>query len=208
MAEPAAPRTLVLVRHGRTAWNHQGRVQGQEDVGLDATGLAQAARTAPVIAALRPTLLWSSDLDRARTTAAPLGAAAGLTVTLDARLREFHFGEREGLTHAEFAELDPEGFHALRRGDYDRVVGAEPTVVVQKRMAEAIGELLAALGPGETGVAVSHGGAIRVATATLLDWPDGMFHTLRGLDNCGWVVLQEHPETGALTLRAYNRTAD
>jgi probable phosphoglycerate mutase len=200
-------RTLVLLRHGRTAWNHEGRVQGQLDVGLDEVGHAQAARTAPVIAALQPSVVWCSDLRRTRETVAPLATATGLEPTYDARLREFFFGEREGLSHAEFAEADPAGFAALRSGDYDAVTGAEPTVEVRARMREVLHELLAVLAPGQTGVAVSHGAAVRVATAALAGWPEPQFHTLRGLDNCGWVVLVEDREQGELRLAAYNRVA-
>ena len=61
---------LVLLRHGQTAWNAEGRIQGQLDVEIDETGHAQAAAVAPLLAALRPTTLWSSDSVRARQTAA------------------------------------------------------------------------------------------------------------------------------------------
>ena len=81
-------RTLVLLRHGRTAWNHSGRLQGQRDVGLDDVGHDQARRTAPAIAALAPTLIWSSDLERTRQTVAPIAEACGVTTVFDARLRE------------------------------------------------------------------------------------------------------------------------
>ena len=74
-------------------------------------------------------------------------------------------------------------------------------------MYAVLTDMLAALGPGETGVAVSHGAAIRVATGAMLGWPDDQFHSLRGLDNCGWVLLEEHPKVGVLRLGAYNRTA-
>ncbi len=74
-------------------------------------------------------------------------------------------------------------------------------------MVEVLRELLAGLEPGETAVAVSHGGSIRVAAGAVLGWPEALFHTLRGLDNCGWVVLREHPSTGVLMLEAYNRVA-
>ncbi|MFA6299482.1 MAG: histidine phosphatase family protein [Nocardioides sp.] len=199
-------RTLVLLRHGRTAWNHALRVQGQLDVELDDVGREQATAAAEVLAKLGPTLLWSSDLVRARSTAAALAEATGLSPTYDARLREFHLGERQGLTHDEYSELDPVEFDQFRRGHYDSAPGAEPTADVRRRMTEALGELLAALAPGETAVAVSHGAAIRVATGAMLGWPDEQFHTLRGLTNCGWVVLEEHPEVGGLRLGAYNRT--
>ena len=198
-------RRLVLLRHGRTAWNHARRVQGQRDVGLDDVGRAQAEAVAPVLAALSPALLWSSDLVRARDTAAAVAAVTGLDPTYDARLREFSLGEREGLTHEEYTSLAPEEFEAFRLGHYDRAPGAERAAAVRERMGAALGELLAALRPGETAVVVSHGAALRVATAAVLGWPDDQFHTLRGLDNCGWVVLEEHPEVGGLLLRAYNR---
>ena len=62
-------RTLVLLRHGQTAWNLEHRAQGHSDVELDDTGHAQAAAVAPYVAGLAPALLWSSDLARARQTA-------------------------------------------------------------------------------------------------------------------------------------------
>ncbi len=201
-------RRLVLLRHGRTAWNHARRVQGQQDAELDETGHAQALAVAPVMAALEPTLLWASDLARARDTALAVAAATGLEPTYDARLREFALGEREGLTHDEYAAADAEEYAAFRRGHLDAARGSEPTSAVRERMRAVLGDLLAALGPGETGVAVSHGAAVRVATGAMLGWPDDQFHSLRGLDNCGWVVLEDHPEVEGLHLAAYNRTAD
>ncbi len=200
-------RSLVLLRHGRTAWNHALRVQGQLDAELDSTGHAQAEAAAAVLAPLEPTLLWSSDLVRARDTALTLGRAAGLDPTYDERLREFHLGERQGMTHDEYAALVPEEFERFRLGHYDAAPGAEPAGVVRTRMFAVLTDMLAALGPGDTGVAVSHGAAIRVATGAMLGWPDDQFHSLRGLDNCGWVLLEEHPEVGVLRLGAYNRTA-
>ena len=65
-----APRRLVLLRHGQTAWNAARRVQGQLDAELDDTGHRQAAAVASVLAALAPAALWSSDSVRARETAA------------------------------------------------------------------------------------------------------------------------------------------
>ena len=67
---------LLFIRHGETDWNRQQRFQGQIDVPLNATGMAQAARVAERLAADRHDALFSSDLQRARETAAPLGAYA------------------------------------------------------------------------------------------------------------------------------------
>jgi probable phosphoglycerate mutase len=200
-------RSVILLRHGQTDYNRIHRVQGQLDIGLDDTGRAQAETVGPVLAALAPSRLWSSDLVRARDTAAYVEKATGLAPSYDARLREFMLGERQGLTHDEYAAVAPEEFAEFRRGNYDATLGAESTAAVRVRMTAAIGDLLAALAPGETGVAVSHGAAIRVAVGAVLGWPDEQFHTLSGLGNCGWVVLREHAGLGALRLEAYNRVA-
>jgi len=205
--EPGAPRRLVLLRHGRTAWNHALRVQGQTDVELDDAGHAEAAAAAVAMAGLRPAVLWSSDLTRARQTAAYVAKETGLEPTFDERLREFALGERQGLTHEEYAEAAPEEFAEFRRGDFDVVPDGEPTSAVRERMLAVTEELLDALGPGEVGVAVSHGAAIRVAVAALLGWPDSAVHSLHGLANCGWVELgQRDGERPRLT--AYNRVAE
>ena len=198
---------LVLLRHGRTAWNHAKRVQGQLDAELDDTGHEQAGRAADALKLLQPARLWSSDLVRARDTAGYLARATGLEPAYDARLREFDLGERQGLTHEEYAAIAPEEFELFRQGYYDDAPGAESVADVRARMTAVLGELLAALGPDETGVAVTHGAAARVAIAAMLGWPDDGFHTLRALANCGWAVLGHHPETGDLRLAAYNRVA-
>jgi glucosyl-3-phosphoglycerate phosphatase len=199
---------LVLLRHGRTAWNHERRVQGQLDAELDDTGREQAGRVADVLKLLQPTLLWSSDLVRARDTAAYVAGATGLDPVLDVRLREFDLGERQGLTHDEYAAIAPEEFELFRQGYYDDAPGAESVADVRARMVPALGEMFAALGPSDTGIAVTHGAAARVAIAAMLGWPDDAFHSLRALANCGWAVLGNHPETGDLRLAAYNRVAE
>ena len=88
---------LIVLRHGRTAWNATGRFQGQADIELDERGLAQAERAAEVLAELAPVAIHSSDLSRARQTAAPLAARCGLEVQTDQRLREINVGTWEGL---------------------------------------------------------------------------------------------------------------
>src|SRR3954454_4738790 len=136
---------LVLVRHGQTAWNLEGRAQGHTDVGLDETGRAQATALAPYVAAMTPASLWSSDLARARQTADELAAATGLEVRLDARLREFDAGERAGLDVTEFAERFPEAHAAWLAGDVTgRVPGAETTEEVVARVVPALREIWAA----------------------------------------------------------------
>ena len=88
-------RRLVLLRHGQTAFNVEGRMQGHLDSQLTALGRAQAAAVAPVIAALGPDRLISSDLRRAIDTAEVVAAAAGLdvkVVALDRRRGQLPLG--------------------------------------------------------------------------------------------------------------------
>jgi glucosyl-3-phosphoglycerate phosphatase len=200
-----SPKRLVLLRHGRTPWNREHRVQGQVDVELDDTGHLQAAAAAPAIAAYRPDVLWSSDLARARQTAAYVAKETGLEPVHDARLREFFLGERQGLTHDEYAALAPEEFARFRAGDLSVAPGAESSAAVAARLEEAVRELLDQVGAGGTGVAVAHGAAIRVATLHLLGLPDSALAAFRAVGNCHWVVLENH--TGTIRLAGYNLAA-
>src|SRR6478609_3369380 len=131
-------KTLVLLRHGRTAWNAEGRIQGQLDVEIDETGHAQAAAVAPHLAAPRPVALWSSDSARARQTAAYVAKEADLEPTYDARLREYFLAGWQGLSHADVSDADAELFARFRAGDFDAVPGGETTAEVSARMVEAL----------------------------------------------------------------------
>lgn len=226
MTDDSLPRRLVLVRHGRTAWNAESRAQGHSDVPLDDLGLLQAAALGPALAQLSPTVLWSSDLRRARQTADAISLAIGLRVESDARLREFDMGMRTGLTTSEYATAHPQAYVASLHGVYDATPGGERTTSVVSRMTAAINEALAAIGPGDTCIVVSHGGALKVALVAMLGLPPEAAGVLRGLDNCGWAEVQvtrgqgsgvgPGPESGLESgsettrrrLMAYNRVAD
>ena len=103
-------RRLVLLRHGRTAWNAERRFQGQADPPLDDVGVAQAYVVADLIAALQPDVVVSSDASRAMQTAVPVAERIGLDVLPDARLRERSLGHWEGLTRDEVAARYPDEF--------------------------------------------------------------------------------------------------
>jgi probable phosphoglycerate mutase len=201
-------RTLVLLRHGRTAWNESFRAQGHADVELDETGHAQAAAVAPAMAALAPVALWTSDLARARQTCAYVEEATGLQAKQDQRLREFDVGIRQGLTMDQFFESFPAAAATWKAGHgLPHVEGAESTEDVAERLVPALRECLAALEPGETGVVVTHGASLKVGLAGLLGWPHALGTTLQGMDNCGWAVLSEVEPGGRVRLVAYNRQA-
>lgn len=206
-SESEPGRRLVLVRHGRTAWNHVGRAQGHADVELDEAGHEQAAAVAPYLALLEPTALWTSDLARARQTCGYLEQESGLSATEDERLREYDVGARQGLTMAEFAERFPAEHAAWSRGDSAlHVEGAESASDVEARMLPALRDCIDALGQGETGIVVTHGACLKVGVVALLGWPRELGTTLRGVDNCAWVTVEELGRGGRLRMAGYNES--
>ena len=206
-SDTAPGRRIVLVRHGQTAWNAVGRAQGHADISLDDTGRRQAESMAAVLAELEPVLLISSDLARARETAAFLEKATGLTAEEDPRLREYDVGSRTGLTREEFADtLGEDASLAFDAHAHVEAPGAETVSEVAARIVPATREAVERLAPGETALLVMHGAALRIALAGVLGWPLESADTLEAMANCGWAVVVEHG-AGRLRLSSYNMTA-
>ena len=155
---------LFLIRHGETAWNESGRIQGRADLGLSARGRAQVAawRVPPVWAGAR----WlASPLRRARETAALLTEGQ---ILLEPRLTEMDWGEWEGRRGA---DLRAEAPAALARSEAQgldlRPPGGETPRDVCARLRALAVELAADPGPV---VAVCHKGVIRAAIALATGW--------------------------------------
>jgi len=90
-------RLLFVFRHGETDWNRERRLQGQFDVPLNATGLAQAAALAERLKLHRLDAVVSSDMRRAWTTGSIVAAALGIPILAEPGLREISVGEAQGL---------------------------------------------------------------------------------------------------------------
>jgi broad specificity phosphatase PhoE len=193
---------LLLWRHGQTDWNAADRVQGQMDVDLSEVGRAQAQAAAARLAELHPDLIVASDLRRAADTAAALAAITGLDVGHDARLRERHYGQWQGLTNSEITARWPEQSERWRAGLAVPEFGIEDLDEVGKRMADALQDASAA-NPGGTIVVASHGSAIRRGVIAMLGWPESVVRTLGVISNCHWVELRMDARRG-WHLRAYN----
>ncbi len=189
-------RTLILLRHGRTAWNAVGRAQGHADVPLDELGRAQAEAAARALAGRGPVRLWSSDLARARETAERVAVATGLTVETTEAFREYSVGDRTGLTLPEFAERFPDEYAAWQAGTAG-VAGAESDADVLARFVPALRAAQDALGPGETGIVVTHGAAMKAALAEVLGLGVVGRDALGVLGNAHWVELA-HAASGFL----------
>jgi probable phosphoglycerate mutase len=106
-------RRILLARHGETAWNALGRLQGHTDIPLNETGRAQARALADGVAAAGIAAVVTSDLARARETGEIVAAALGLAApVIEPGLRERRFGVFEGLTRDECATHHPEAWRA------------------------------------------------------------------------------------------------
>lgn len=153
--------TFLLLRHGETLWNRDGRLQGWQDSPLSAAGRAQAdALAARIAGGERVDAIVASDLGRTRDTAAPIAARLDLRLRLDAGLRERCYGELEGLTWAEIERARPQDYRRLAARDPEYAVpGGESGVQFRDRIVAAL-ERLARAHAGATLAVVTHGGVL------------------------------------------------
>ena len=167
-----APTVLIVVRHGETAGNQEGRFRVYETP-LAEDGGRQARRLAERIAAEGPVhAIYTSDLARARETATILGARLGVEPVLDRGLRELDVGEWKGLLRDEMAAQYPGGFEAwLAGGCAERAPGesGECADDVALRAAACVDRILAQH-PGGRVVVVSHGLTLAILLAHLQGW--------------------------------------
>ncbi len=180
---------IVLWRHGQTNWNIENRFQGHSDIPLNDVGLQQAERAAPLLLALRPSKIVSSDLIRAQQTAAALAKISTLDVAIDSGLRETNGGNWEGKTGAE-----------NRAEDYDRFVNwldgdDQPAGQTGERRSEiaarAVNAINAALHEDvSTLIVVTHGGTARCILGKMLDMPMNQWSAIGGLSNACWSILE------------------
>ncbi|MCP5266445.1 MAG: histidine phosphatase family protein [Burkholderiaceae bacterium] len=159
--------TLILIRHGETLWNREGRIQGHTDTDLAPEGRNQAGRVArylardggsgAVIAAV-----VASDLKRTRQTAEPIAQALRLDLSLEPGLRERDFGEFQGLTHAQIEVRDPDGYARLSARDPGFAPrGGESLEGLRARVMASIDRICERYA-GSTCVVVTHGGVLDI----------------------------------------------
>jgi probable phosphoglycerate mutase len=212
---------ILAIRHGETSWNVDTRIQGQIDISLNDTGLWQAQQVGKALAEEPIGAIYSSDLDRAFTTAASIAHAKNLNAKFEKPplevkshigLRERHFGHFEGMTWAEIEEQCPADANLWRSRDpHWSPKGGESLVVLNQRIAQCVYEI-ASQHLGEQIVLVAHGGVLDVLyrLATGQDslaprtWHLGnaainrLLWTSEGLSLVGWgdvAHLQEAPDT-------------
>ena len=175
---------LLIIRHGQTSWNLEGRNQGHADIELDETGLQQAKEFANALKEENVDTIYSSDMKRTMATAKALSKSIKVPVLQDKRLRERDYGEWEGKTHEEIEIEDPENLHAYRLDPTLRSSGgAETGIDVFARVGYFLVDLLREKQDG-TVVIVTHGGAGSALIAALIHGTPATASCFR-LTNCG-----------------------
>jgi broad specificity phosphatase PhoE len=161
---------LLLVRHGETDWNAEGKLQGHTDRPLNDYGRKQAKALADRLAAEQIDAVYASDLSRARETAEIIAAVLGLEVAVDQDLREKNWGNWEGLTSEERLQIEFEG---------------ETSEAHRDRTLDALQRIVARHPEGRI-VVVTHGGSLRRIQAAVSGF------ALPVVENCAvWGLAHE-----------------
>ncbi len=192
---------VVLLRHGATEWNLQGRCQGVSDIELNDVGLKQAEAVAARLSRENIDAVYSSDLKRALQTADVVSRPHKLPVQIERDVRELDHGELEGLTFIEIRENYTEFLSRWRAEPAElQIPGGEKLVDVSHRAWNGLTRIVERHDSDSTVVVVSHNFPIlgiicRITNTHLNNYRS--FH----LDPCGmtrinygdlgkWAVIQ------------------
>lgn len=197
---------LILVRHGRTQWNADGRYQGQSDVALAAEGVAQAESLAEHFPVEHLDAVYSSDLQRARTTAEIVAGRFGLEVRTEPAFREICFGKWEGLTYEQIVSSWPEAMaNFLQHPDILEIPEGENFEQVRARAFPRLLELVREHEPHGHVIAIfAHGAVLRTLLASIMHIPLRYVWTLRQSNTAVNIVSYEE---GWPTVELLNSTA-
>lgn len=162
---------IILIRHGKTSWNGNWRIQGHSNIELSPEGIAEAELLAANFPLQKVEAIYSSDLQRAKSTAEILAKRFNLPVHTTPELRETNFGDWEGKTLAEMEKIDPVNCENFFRNPEElKINNAESFSHVQERAMNAIKKIIAAHQTGNI-IVVAHGAINRTVLCSILEIP-------------------------------------
>jgi phosphoserine phosphatase len=175
---------IILIRHGRTAWNlaegRDKRFRGMLDLPLAEDGVTQAEMTARRLAGLPLAAVYSSPLQRALSTAKILANPHHLTPQPLPGLRSMNYGDWAGLTNKEVAARWPDVYHRWCQDPFGlQVPGGEDTDQVRRRAVAAVHEVLSRHADGDTVVLVSHQVVTKTLICVLAGLPNASYWRIR-----------------------------
>jgi len=157
------PNRIILVRHGETAWNKEGRFLGQSDIKLNENGLLQAQTVAESLLQEKIDRILSSDLLRALETSRAIAGFHQVPITITSNLREIDFGLWEGLTFDEIVLYYPiQSSEWLKDPFQVKIPGGETADEVENRVMEEWDNIILSADENDTIVIVAHGGPLRI----------------------------------------------
>lgn len=192
---------MILIRHGETQWNEEGRIQGQGDSPLTERGIAQAIAVAKRLQHEQFTTLYASHLGRVIETARHIAAVTGHAITIDERLQERAYGIFEGLTQAEAGSKHAAIFHEYKTNfSPDFAIPQAESIRRLLARGQAVFQELVRRHPGERIVVVSHGSFLRFVLSNMLGVPLGAKHGFRLANGSLSEIAYEAGEWSVTTL--------
>ena len=180
---------LILVRHGETPWNKEGRFQGQSQIGLSEHGIMQAKRIPKALIPMKPEAIYTSPLTRTLMTAQEISRELPIPVVPLEGIKEADLGKLEGVTGQQMRTQYADIYNAWREDPSDVVFpGGESIRQLQDRAWRAFEDIEKTHREGIV-VAVSHNFAIRTILCRFIGLPLSGFHMLR-VDLASVSVLQ------------------
>ena len=191
---------LLLIRHGETDHNTQGRFLGQVNPPLNERGRRQARMLRSRLTGTKCRIAYTSDLGRARETAQLILGQRETLIYEDPRLRELSFGTWDGLTRAEVEEEDPETLSAWEANAMDIAPsGGETLAEFSERVRTALASILDTHQAGETVIIVTHGGVLKMIFCMALGLSPDMHWQFR-VENASISEVVFHPAGGIIGL--------
>jgi broad specificity phosphatase PhoE len=189
-----------LVRHARTEWNHQGRIQGHAESDLDEVGLVQAQRLAARLATIRIHAAYSSDMRRTRQTGQAILKDRAVPWEETPELRELAYGKWEGMTRPEIAAAHPDVYEEYMKGDLAFVPpGGESPLMILARVRPFVERVRGAHKADEDILVVSHGGTLKALLIALMGLPPDPFWHL-STAHAGLSIITTYPKRATLDL--------
>ena len=180
--------TALFMRHGETAWNREGRVMGRNPIELDDEGRAQVQASVPFARVIKPNLIVTSPLARARQSAEIIAAGVGgVPIAEDQQLSEVQYGRWEGMVYDELVD-DADYLHYREHPLDAPTPGGETIAQVQSRGVEAVRRAIAN-NSGSRILFVSHGDIIRTVLCHFMRLELAHFRRIR-VDNAAFSGFQ------------------
>jgi len=191
---------LVLIRHGATEWNEQGRYCGRKDISLSRQGKAQAEKLGRSLKAVKFDKVYCSDRRRALQSSRII--FNGTEITKIKGLREINFGALEGMRHKDIIQKYGKDYENwIKDPCRNRILKSESIPAFKKRVTSAMNKIVL-LNPGKTVAVVCHGGVIGMFVGNLKK--SGDFR--RYMPSAASISIVEY-KNGKFRIKKFNETA-